>query len=111
MPTDWRSLASPSGLQIQLLWFRKTVGVVMHVYADRERGHLEFKLARKGVMRAFHGKWHIRPHEPTEGEVAAWVARNKIEAPPGSSWCLATLQQDVMPAGIPPFMANIPGIR
>lgn len=100
--------------EVRILWLRKCFSILMHARCDRPNGLFEFQLAKRGIMRAFHGVWQVRAHYPSQAQVSDWLSRNGLPtdaASRDSTWSLVSLQHEVMPAGIPDFAARTPGIR
>lgn len=61
--------------------------------SDPERLRTEFELIRSDILNRFHGSWLVTPETDATGEVVG---------------CTAVLEQDVLPRGVPAFLANVP---
>ncbi|KXZ49462.1 hypothetical protein GPECTOR_21g688 [Gonium pectorale] len=83
--------------EIQVLWMRRTYSTWLQVVEDmRDPDCLrtEFHLLRSDVLGKFSGKWELRSvRDPTTGQVIG---------------CRGELHQDVLPKGMPSFLASLP---
>ncbi|KAG2439892.1 hypothetical protein HYH02_010522 [Chlamydomonas schloesseri] len=82
---------------IQILWIHRTYSTWLHVIEDsRDPDCLrtKFELLRSDVLGKFSGEWELRAvRDPSSGKVVG---------------CRGELVQDVLPKGMPAFMARLP---
>ncbi|PNW73637.1 hypothetical protein CHLRE_13g566750v5 [Chlamydomonas reinhardtii] len=82
---------------IQIMWIHRTYSTWLHVIEDaRDPDCLrtKFELLRSDVLGKFSGEWELRAvRDPASGKVVG---------------CRGELTQDVLPKGMPAFMARLP---
>ncbi|CAG9461891.1 unnamed protein product [Pedinophyceae sp. YPF-701] len=84
--------------EVRFLWVRKRFSTLMHVRtvppkSPTDGASMEVCLAEPGILTKFHGKWSLRPADGPRGPNTA---------------CIGTLQQEVLPAGIPAGASRVP---
>ncbi|GLC41311.1 hypothetical protein PLESTB_001076700 [Pleodorina starrii] len=82
---------------VQVLWIHRTYSTWLHVVEDSrdpECLRITFDLVKSDVLGKFSGRWELRPvRDPATGRVVG---------------CRGELNQDVLPKGMPTFMARLP---
>ncbi|DBA66911.1 TPA: hypothetical protein ACH3X2_002031 [Trebouxia sp. C0005] len=61
--------------------------------SDPARLKTEFELVRSDILTRFHGSWLVTPETDAKGQVIG---------------CTAVLEQEVLPRGVPAFLAHVP---
>lgn len=102
---DRKVLSSHPGLKVvdvqqvgelRVLWIHRTYQTWLHVTEDsRDQSCLKirFELMKSDVLAKFSGQWELYPIKDEAGVTVG---------------CRGVFEQDVLPAGMPPFMQRIP---
>lgn len=61
--------------------------------SDPSQLKTDFELIRSDILTRFHGSWLVTPRTDAHGQLIG---------------CTAVLEQDVLPRGVPAFLANVP---